>query len=111
MVTVRSARLIAAAVCGILLHLHRDQPLPEGGAPPRTCVAVDGGIFVRYGFYRELLKQGVRDIFGDAVADQVCSKILLKLHTSLSLTQSERTRRISATSSAWSEHGPIASGY
>ena len=71
MVTVRSARLVAAAVCGIIRHLGRDQGDPAGGAPPRTCIAVDGGIFVRYGFYRELLKQGVRDILGDAVADQV----------------------------------------
>ena len=82
LVTRRSARLIAAALCGILVHLHRDRVPPdegEGGAPPgatgrtppRTCVAVDGGIFVRYGFYRELLRQGVRDILGDAVADQV----------------------------------------
>ncbi|KAK9908508.1 hypothetical protein WJX75_008860 [Coccomyxa subellipsoidea] len=70
MVTVRSARLVAAAVCGIMRHLGRDEGDPEGGPPPRTCIAVDGGIFVRYGFYRELLKQGVRDILGDAVADQ-----------------------------------------
>ncbi|BDA45066.1 Hexokinase-1 [Coccomyxa sp. Obi] len=70
MVTVRSARLVAAAVCGIMRHLGRDQGDPAGGAPTRTCIAVDGGIFVRYGFYRELLKQGVRDILGDAVADQ-----------------------------------------
>ena len=34
-------------------------------------MAVDGGIFVRYGFYRELLREGVRDILGDAVAAQV----------------------------------------
>lgn len=71
MVTVRSARLVAAAVCGIIRHLGRDQGDPAGGAPPRTCIAADGGIFVRYAFYRELLKQGVRDTLGDAVADQV----------------------------------------
>lgn len=76
MVTVRSARLVAAAVCGIMRHLGRDQGDPAGGPPPRTCIAVDGGIFVRYGFYRELLKQGVRDILGDAVADQVHSLFL-----------------------------------
>lgn len=78
MVTVRSARLIAAAVCGILRHLGRDGGDPAaGGTPPRTCVAVDGGIFVRYGFYRELLKAGVRDILGDAVAEQVREPLLI----------------------------------
>jgi hexokinase len=71
MVTVRSARLVAAAVSGILLHLHRERGPEVGAPPPRTCIAVDGGVFVRYGFYRDLLVQGVRDILGDAVADQV----------------------------------------
>ena len=72
LVSVRSARLIAAAMCGILAHLQRDKPRQEGQAPPRSCVAVDGGVLVRYKFYRELLVQGVREILGDAVADQVC---------------------------------------
>ena len=72
LVSVRSARLIAAAMCGILAHLQRDKPRQEGEAPPRSCVAVDGGVLVRYKFYRELLVQGVREILGDAVADQVC---------------------------------------
>lgn len=95
LVTRRSARLIAAALCGILRHLHRDRVPPDGeeggpaaplGAtgrsPPRTCVAVDGGIFVRYGFYRELLRQGVRDILGDAVADRVRPTPLLRCTSS-----------------------------
>lgn len=71
LVSVRSARLIAAAICGILAHLQRDRPRQEGQPPPRNCIAVDGGVLVRYKFYRELLVQGVREILGDAVADQV----------------------------------------
>lgn len=71
LVSVRSARLIAAAICGIIVHLQRDKPKQEGQPPPRNCVAVDGGVLVRYKFYRELLVQGVRDALGDAVADQV----------------------------------------
>lgn len=71
LVSVRSARLIAAAICGILVHLQRDRPRQEGQPPPRNCIAVDGGVLVRYKFYRELLVQGVREILGDAVADQV----------------------------------------
>ena len=70
LVSVRSARLIAAAICGIITHLQRDKPKHEGEPPPRNCIAVDGGVLVRYRFYRELLVQGVRETLGDAVADQ-----------------------------------------
>ena len=73
LVSVRSARLIAAAICGIISHLQRDKPKHEGERPPRNCVAVDGGVLVRYRFYRELLVQGVRETLGDAVADQACT--------------------------------------
>ena len=52
------------------MHLQRDKPKHEGGPPPRNCIAVDGGVLVRYRFYRELLVQGVRETLGDAVADQ-----------------------------------------
>ncbi|CAK0784341.1 hypothetical protein CVIRNUC_007545 [Coccomyxa viridis] len=76
LVSVRSARLIAAAMCGILAHLQRDKPRQEGEAPPRSCIAVDGGVLVRYKFYRELLVQGVREILGDAVADQFQLKVV-----------------------------------
>ena len=71
LVSVRSARLIAAAICGIIAHLQRNKPKQEEQPLPRSCVAVDGGVLVRYKFYRELLVQGVREILGDAVADQV----------------------------------------
>ena len=70
LVSVRSARLIAAAICGIITHLQRDKPKHAGEPPPRNCIAVDGGVLVRYRFYRELLVQGVRETLGDAVADQ-----------------------------------------
>lgn len=73
LVSVRSARLIAAAICGIITHLQRDKPKHEGERPPRNCIAVDGGVLVRYRFYRELLVQGVRESLGDAVADQACT--------------------------------------
>lgn len=73
LVSIRSARLIAAAICGMIAHLQRDKPKEPGQPPPRNCIAVDGGVLVRYKFYRELLVQGVREILGDAVADQVPS--------------------------------------
>lgn len=76
LVSIRSARLIAAAICGILVHLQRDRPRQEGQPPPRNCIAVDGGVLVRYKFYRELLVQGVREILGDAVADQFQLKVV-----------------------------------
>ena len=75
LVSVRSARLIAAAICGIIMHLQRDKPKHEGEPPPRNCIAVDGGVLVRYRFYRELLVQGVRETLGDAVADQACTPL------------------------------------
>ena len=75
LVSVRSARLIAAAICGIIMHLQRDKPKHEGEPLPRTCIAVDGGVLVRYRFYRELLVQGVRETLGDAVADQACTPL------------------------------------
>ena len=71
LVSVRSARLIAAAICGIIMRTcSGTSPSTRAGPPPRNCIAVDGGVLVRYRFYRELLVQGVRETLGDAVADQ-----------------------------------------
>ncbi len=52
------------------------RPKAAGGEPPRTVIAVDGGVFVRHAAYRAAVLEGVRDILGDAVADRFALKVV-----------------------------------
>jgi hexokinase len=50
LVGVRGARLMAAAIAGILRHLRRDGD--AGGSCPRNLVAMDGAVARKYTAYR-----------------------------------------------------------
>ena len=72
----RSAYMTAAAISGILLHQARagvtsprDGSQQSGG--PRNIVAIDGGIFAKFGVYSSLVLEGVRQTLGAQLADQL----------------------------------------
>ncbi len=58
----RSAKLLAAAVAGLMKHLRRDAP------GQRNSVMADGGIFTGFQPYQTIFEEGIADICGADVA-------------------------------------------
>ena len=58
----RSAKLLAAAVAGLMKHLNRDAP------GQRNSVMADGGIFTGFQPYQTIVEEGIADICGPDVA-------------------------------------------
>ena len=67
---------------------HVQELLPPAGeygkdAPKRNVVAADGRVFEQFQAYRELLRDGIKDILGEATAASFVLKVGADLHTCL----------------------------
>eukprot|EP00884_Botryococcus_braunii_P000685 jgi/Botrbrau1/10617/Bobra.154_1s0007.2 len=72
----RSARLEAAALAGIIIHLQSEEPSAEGALPPMTIVAVEGEIFRNSAAYVALVVRGLRDVLGPEAADHFALRVV-----------------------------------
>lgn len=75
-VTRRAARLAAAGIVGILKKMGRDgsDGVSTGrteGKYRRTVIAMEGGLYVGYGLFREYLNEAVVEIVGEEIAQNV----------------------------------------
>ncbi|KAK7341263.1 hypothetical protein VNO80_24189 [Phaseolus coccineus] len=80
-VTRRAARLAAAGIVGILKKIGRDG---SGGITSgrrndvkmkRTVVAIEGGLYSSYTFFREYLHEALNEILGEDIAKHVILKV------------------------------------
>eukprot|EP00250_Pteridium_aquilinum_P017146 c23474_g1_i1 orf=324-2042(+) len=68
----RAARLAGAGIVGILKKIGRDGTNPDGFASrTRTVVAMDGGLYEHYPYFRAELKATVAELLGAEVAKNV----------------------------------------
>lgn len=79
-VTRRAARLAAAGIVGMLKKIRRDGSggigtVPTKGKLQRTVVAIEGGMYTNYSFFREYLNEAVVEILGDEVSKMVILKV------------------------------------
>ncbi|KAK1266562.1 Hexokinase-2 [Acorus gramineus] len=70
-VAARGARLAAAGIFGVLKKMGRDTIIRDGGEKQRTVVAVDGGLYEHYTFFRECLKSTMTELLGEDVSETV----------------------------------------
>ncbi|KAK1286693.1 Hexokinase-2 [Acorus calamus] len=69
-VAARGARLAAAGIYGVLKKMGRDTIIRDG-EKQKTVVAVDGGLYEHYTFYRECLHSTMTELLGEGVSDTV----------------------------------------
>jgi len=80
-VTRRAARLAAAGIVGILKKIGRDGSggLTSGRRSDvkmrRTVVAIEGGLYSSYTFFREYLHEALNEILGEDIAKHVILKV------------------------------------
>jgi hexokinase len=65
LVSLRSARLLAVAISSLLIQAGR---VGGGRAPLDTAVAVDGGVYEKWGAYRRYVQDGLADALGSKAA-------------------------------------------
>ncbi|XP_078445122.1 hexokinase-like 1 isoform X2 [Wolffia australiana] len=76
----RAARLAAAGIVGILKKIGRDGSGGFAGGrmkgkPRRSVVAIEGGLYVGYGMFREYLDEAVSEILGEEMAQSVVLRV------------------------------------
>ena len=65
LVALRSARLVAAALLGILQHTGWAQVGAEGGpGPEEQCIVFDGGVYSSWPGYRRMLQAALLELLG-----------------------------------------------
>ncbi|XP_031488017.1 hexokinase-1-like [Nymphaea colorata] len=74
-VAARGARLSAAGIVGILKKLGKD--VVGAGEKQKTVVAMDGGLYEHYTYFRRCLERALSELLGDE-----CSKMVSVEHTS-----------------------------
>ncbi|CAN6441310.1 unnamed protein product [Victoria cruziana] len=74
-VAARGARLAAAGILGVLKKLGKD--VVGDGEKQKTVVAMDGGLYEHYTYFRRCLEGALTELLGDA-----CSKMVSVEHTS-----------------------------
>ncbi|CAN6456778.1 unnamed protein product [Victoria cruziana] len=68
-VATRAARLAAAGILGILKKLGRD--VVEDGMQRKTVIAIDGGLYEHYTYFRNCLEDTLRELLGDEASEMV----------------------------------------
>jgi len=68
-VSVRGARLAAAAIFGILRKLGRDAV--KDGDKQKSVIALDGGLFEHYAKFRTCMESTLRELLGDEASGTI----------------------------------------
>ncbi|XP_031491499.1 hexokinase-1-like [Nymphaea colorata] len=68
-VATRGARLAAAGILGILKKLRRD--VVEDGVQQKAVIAIDGGLYEHYTYFRNCLEDTLRELLGDEASEIV----------------------------------------